>query len=53
MRSAGLEMTCRTADEWQGMLERSMDDEGARREAGQRGMANANHTYSAESLLRK
>lgn len=53
MRGAGLSMTCRTAEEWLNMLERLLDDETARREAGQRGLAYAGEAYGEASLLSK
>ncbi len=53
MQGAGLAMTCRTPKEWVAMLERYMDDEAARAEAGQRGLAYAGEVYSEASLVRK
>lgn len=53
MRGAGLAMTCRTPDAWVSMLERLMDDESARREAGQKGLAYAREAYSEASLVSK
>lgn len=53
MRAAGLAMTCRTPADWTSQLERLMDDEAARREAGQRGLACARETYSEASTLAK
>jgi hypothetical protein len=51
MEQCGLDMACRTAEDWQSMLERYMADERARREAGERGRAFAESTYGEERLL--
>lgn len=53
MRGAGVSMTCRTPDEWTATLGRLLEDEAARREAGQRGLAYAQAAYSEASLLQK
>jgi glycosyltransferase involved in cell wall biosynthesis len=53
MQGAGLAMTCRTQEEWVAALERFLDDEAARRQAGQRGLAYVQEAYSEASLLRK
>ena len=53
MRAAGLALTCRTDDDWTGKLEWLMDDEAARRAAGQRGLAHAREAYSEASLTAK
>ena len=53
MRGAGLAMTCRTTDDWVRTLERYIDDEQARREAGQRGMAYAHAAHGEPRLLQK
>ena len=53
MQGAGLAMTCRTREEWVAMLEHFLDDESARRQAGQRGLAYAQEAYSEASLFRK
>jgi glycosyltransferase involved in cell wall biosynthesis len=52
MAAASLDMTCRTDEEWTRMLEHYMDDEAARRVAGQRGQEYASRTYTVENLLR-
>jgi len=51
MRGAGLELTCRTTADWVRALERMVDDEGARREAGRRGRAFAETHHSEAALL--
>jgi hypothetical protein len=51
MRGAGLALTCRTAEEWERTLERLMDDEPARREAGERGRSHAEEAYGEVGLL--
>jgi glycosyltransferase involved in cell wall biosynthesis len=51
MKGAGLPMTCRTTEDWVRVLERYMDDEAARREAGERGRAYAESHWSEESLV--
>ena len=53
MAAAGLDMTCRTDEDWTRMLERYMDDEVARCAAGQRGREYASRTYTEENLLRR
>lgn len=53
MQRAGLAMTCRTPAEWVSTLERLMEDEPARRAAGQTGLAQARETYSEASLVSK
>jgi len=53
MREAGLALTCRTPEEWERTLERLMDDEPARREAGERGRAHASEAYGESGLLAK
>jgi glycosyltransferase involved in cell wall biosynthesis len=51
MGECGLKMACRTAMDWQNTLERYMNDEHARREAGERGRAFVERTYGEERLL--
>lgn len=51
MRDSGVHMACRTPQDWAQMLERYMDDEGARRAAGQRGKQYAEQHYSVEKML--
>lgn len=53
MRGAGLALACRTPDEWEKVLERIMDDESVRREAGERGLAYAGVAYGEAGLLAK
>ena len=53
MAAAGLDMACRTDEEWTRGLERCMDDEAVRRDAGQRGREYACQTYTVENLLRR
>jgi glycosyltransferase involved in cell wall biosynthesis len=53
MGAAGLDMACRTDEEWTRTLERCMDDEAARRDAGRRGHEYAVKTFAVESLLRR
>jgi hypothetical protein len=53
MNGAGLEMACRTEEDWVRLLEYYMLDEEARREAGQRGKVFADQAYSEEGLLEK
>ena len=51
MDDCGLPMTCRTSNEWFDTLEKYMNDESARREAGQKGKAFADKNYSEEIML--
>lgn len=51
MRECRLEMTCKSAEDWRRMLERYMEDEAARREAGERGREFAEREYGEEKLL--
>jgi hypothetical protein len=51
MAAAGLDMTCRTDADWMRQLERAMDDEALRRDAGERGRAFACREYTVENLL--
>jgi hypothetical protein len=44
-------MACRTPEEWTDTLERFMDDESARREAGEQGRRFAERYYSEEAIL--
>ncbi len=53
MREAGLDMTCRSEDEWVRTLERLMDDEEARRSAGRRGREHVTTAFAEERLLAK
>lgn len=53
MDGCGLPMTCRSQEEWIATLEHYMEDEGARREAGKRGLAYANEYYGEEALLKR
>jgi hypothetical protein len=53
MAAAGLEMTCQTADDWTRLLERYMDDEAARRVAGEKGRSYASRVYATDTLLRQ
>jgi len=53
MRGAGLAMTCSTPEEWVVMLERLLNDEAARRDAGQRGLAYAQEAYSDPGVVGK
>jgi len=51
MRQCGLWMACRTLEEWGDTLERFMDDESARREAGERGRVFAERHHRDEAIL--
>ena len=51
MRRCHLPMACRTQVEWQQTLERYMNDEAARREAGQAGKRFAEEHYSEERIM--
>jgi len=51
MTECGLNMTCRTSDEWFNMLEKYINDQSARKEAGQRGKIFADQNYSEDILL--
>lgn len=51
MHQCDLRMTCRTLQEWGDTLERFMDDESARREAGERGRVFAEKHHSDEAIL--
>jgi len=51
MDDCGLAMACRTSDEWFDTLEKYMNDESARREAGQKGKAFCDKNYSEEIML--
>jgi glycosyltransferase involved in cell wall biosynthesis len=51
MQQCGLSMACQTSTEWRSVLEQYMDDERARREAGERGKAFAERQYGEEKLL--
>jgi glycosyltransferase involved in cell wall biosynthesis len=53
MDECGLAMTCRTQDEWFNTLEKYINDEAARKEAGQKGKAFVEKNYSEEILLSK
>ena len=53
MDQCGLAMTCRTQDEWFKTLEKYMNDETARKEAGQKGKAFVEKNYSEEIMLSK
>ena len=53
MQGCGLSMTCQTTQDWVRVLERYMEDETARREAGQAGMAYAAEAYGDEVLLKR
>jgi glycosyltransferase involved in cell wall biosynthesis len=53
MAGAGLSMTCRTPEDWVAALTRLLDDESARRDAGQRGRAHANAAYGEERIVRQ
>lgn len=53
MRGAGLALTCRTPEDWERTLERMMEHEPARREAGERGLAYARQAYGEAGLLAK
>lgn len=51
MDQCGLAMTCRTQDEWFNTLEKYMNDETARKEAGQRGKIFVDKNYSEDLML--
>jgi hypothetical protein len=53
MAAAGVAMACRTAEEWEAMLEKYMADEAARREAAERGRAWAVREHGEEMTLRR
>jgi hypothetical protein len=53
MDQCGLPMTCRTQDEWFNTLEKYMNDETLRREAGQNGKFFVENNYSEDILLSK
>jgi glycosyltransferase involved in cell wall biosynthesis len=52
MERSGLQMACRTQQDWQETLERYILDEAARREAGQNGKNFAESNYSEERILK-
>ena len=51
MNDCGLAMACRTSDEWFDTLEKYMNDESARREAGREGKAFVDKHYSEDIML--
>ncbi|MBI4489151.1 MAG: hypothetical protein HY694_08695 [Deltaproteobacteria bacterium] len=51
MLQCGLDMACRTQQDWQETLERYIVDQSARQEAGERGKAFADTHYSEERIL--
>ncbi len=51
MRDSGVNMACATPQDWAEMLDRYMDDEAARRCAGQRGKQFVEQQYSLEKML--
>jgi glycosyltransferase involved in cell wall biosynthesis len=51
MAGAGLSMACRDAEEWRETLEKYMDDEEARRDAGRRGRDFVEANHGQERLL--
>jgi glycosyltransferase involved in cell wall biosynthesis len=51
MKGAGLDMTCRTDEDWTRAIERCMDDEGARRAAGAAGRAFALREHGEDRML--
>jgi hypothetical protein len=51
MRQAGLDLYCRTAQDWNRVLERCISDEDTRREAGRRGNCTAEANWSTDKLL--
>jgi glycosyltransferase involved in cell wall biosynthesis len=51
MTGAGLDWTCTTADDWARTLERAMDDEAARRAAGERGRRFALAEHGEDRLV--
>ncbi len=51
MKSVGLSMACSTEEEWEKTLEKYMGDEGARREAGNRGKSFVEKNYNEEIKL--
>lgn len=53
MRDSGIYMACRSAREWEEMLEKYMSDEKARQESGLRARAFVSEGHSEESLLEK
>jgi hypothetical protein len=53
MNSAALPMACSTPAEWRTTIERYMDDEALRREAGERGRAFAESYHSSAQLLNR
>jgi hypothetical protein len=51
MREAGVDMTCRTAEDWRAGLERYGPDDAARSDAAQRGRRYVEQHHSEEQLL--
>jgi len=51
MAHCGLDMACRSRDEWVNTLEKYMNDESARKEAGQKGKAFVDKHYSEDIIL--
>jgi glycosyltransferase involved in cell wall biosynthesis len=53
MGQCGLSMACQNSDEWFDTLDKYLNDESARREAGQKGKAFTEKYYSEEIMLSK
>jgi len=53
MRRCGLSMACRTPSDWQVTIEQYMNDESARRDAGQAGRRFAEEHYGEETILER
>jgi glycosyltransferase involved in cell wall biosynthesis len=51
MQQSGIGMAARTAEDWRVALERYMNDEAARRDAGERGRRFAEEHYGFEKIF--